>query len=273
MTVKPPCICRYYKIKTKGTHNTNPTKRISEKYPLCSSPFFPVGISYQWKKSQQWQRPRPRIAGRKLRRRIFWEGRDLCNKISWRCLSTAVISTQQQEIISEKKSIRWVPRLRLPLPFAAATSVAAASCSLPRVQQRCRRRRLLLLLGRVFCLRQRETPCNEFHHSLFWWQVRVIILVFCFCFCILFLIFWQLLWDLNLEISLKNTWITRFLTLNRLSMNSIGSFTLFNLGYLAILLACLQSLTTYKNYDYHIFVITHACFFWNCILKYMISQF
>ena len=34
MTVKPPCICRYYKIKTKGTQNTNPTKRINEKYPL-----------------------------------------------------------------------------------------------------------------------------------------------------------------------------------------------------------------------------------------------
>ena len=40
MTVKPPCICRYYKIKTKGTHNTNPTKRINEKYPLLLCVFL-----------------------------------------------------------------------------------------------------------------------------------------------------------------------------------------------------------------------------------------
>ena len=40
MTVKPPCICRQYKIKTKGTHNTNPTKRINEKYPLLLCVFL-----------------------------------------------------------------------------------------------------------------------------------------------------------------------------------------------------------------------------------------
>ena len=40
MTVKPPCIYRQYKIKTKGTHNTNPTKRIHEKYPLLLCGFL-----------------------------------------------------------------------------------------------------------------------------------------------------------------------------------------------------------------------------------------
>ena len=87
---------------------------------------------------------------------------------------------QQQEIISKKKSIRWVPRL-LPLPFAAATSIAAASCSLPRVQQWRRRWLCSCSAACETCLRQREMPFNEFHRSLFWWQVSDLgVLVFCF---------------------------------------------------------------------------------------------
>ena len=128
---------------------------------------------------------------------------DLCNKISWHCLSKAVISMQQQEIINKKRSIRWVPHLRLPLPFAAAL------CSLPRVQQRHRRwLLLLLLLSRVRCLRKREMPFNEFHHSLFWWRVIWVSSVWFFFF--FFLISFFFFKFLNLLLKKKRAKTTSF---------------------------------------------------------------